>query len=119
MKSPVSTPRRLAPALLLLAASFVVLTVVQFRPDPRVGAVAAVFMPGTSGRDALLKVVQAGGEAVRTGRADFIIIARPQDGESFDTLKQRLAVSGALLVINPLALAGCLGEDETRPGYAA
>lgn len=117
MQSPVPAPRRFAPALILLIASFASLAALQFRPDPAVGAMAAIFVPGTSGREALLRVAAAGGEAVRMGKVGFVIVARPQPGESFATLRQRLDVEGALLVVNPLALAGCLAEGTagTRP----
>jgi hypothetical protein len=71
--------------------------------DPERG-VGVVFAPWTSGEAALRRAVGAGGRFVRYGGFPFVVVVIP-DGRDY---LARIAADGALLVVDPRALAACL-----------
>jgi hypothetical protein len=70
--------------------------------DPADG-VAVIFAPWTDARAALTRAVEAGGRFVRYGGYDFIVVVIP-DAPDYVS---RINAAGALLVVDPEALAAC------------
>jgi len=79
--------------------------------DPADG-VGVIFAPWTSGEAALRRAVGAGGRFVRFGVLPFVVVVIPEDPDYL----ARVAADGALLVVDPQALAACLptSSDSTR-----
>ena len=75
---------------------------------PRDGQnVAAVFAPWLGTERAFGLVASAGGEIVRTGFIGTILVAH-SDSPGF---AERLRSAGAWMVVDPLALGGCLAPS--------
>jgi hypothetical protein len=72
--------------------------------DPASG-VAVIFAPWTDADAALTRAVKAGSRFVRYGGYGFIVVVVP---EAPDYLS-RIRIAGALFVLDPGALAACLG----------
>jgi hypothetical protein len=71
--------------------------------DPERG-VGVVFAPWTSGEAALRRAVGAGARFVRYGGVPFVVVVVPEERGYL----ARIAADGALLVVDPQALAACL-----------
>jgi hypothetical protein len=71
--------------------------------DPAAG-VGVVFAPWTGGEAAMRRAVAAGGRFVRFGGFPFVVVVMPDDRD----YPGRVAADGALLVVDPQALAACL-----------
>ena len=95
--------RPLLSAIFLFLASTTTLAGLEARPrDGR--DVAAVYPPWMTGTSAFGRVAQAGGAVVRAGALDTILVAHGDDPD----FAARLRDGGAWLVLDPLALGGCL-----------
>jgi hypothetical protein len=95
--------RPLLSALLLMAASIVGLAGLEARPgDGR--TVAAIFPPWIGGAVAFGRMADAGGEVVRAGLLDTILVGHSED----PGFVGRLHRMGAWLVLDPVAFGGCL-----------
>ena len=93
----------LVPAMAMLLASVALLVWLEARPrDPL--QVAAIFSPWTSGDDAFARAVVAGGQVIRQGATDTILVVHGDDPRLID----RLYAAGAWAVIDPVAFGGCL-----------
>lgn len=76
-------------------------------PEPGPGqdqGVAVLFAPWIDAGDALLRVAESGGRIVRQGAFAFIVVAQPEHPD----FSSRVAERGALLTLDPRALAACL-----------
>ena len=95
------------PALALLATSFLGIAWLSMRADGALAApVAAVFPPWWPAERAFVAAASAG-TVVREGAWANIVVVRSTTGD----LPQRLHRAGALLTLNPKALAACLKES--------
>lgn len=75
------------------------------------GPVAAVFPPWWSAHDVMAGVFRTDASILREGFSSSIILASsPTPG-----LAERLREAGALLVLDPVAAAGCLGLEPSAP----
>ena len=105
--SPHPVRSRLLDAALILAFATVLPALAArsaLRPgDPRAGA-AVVFAPWTGAAEAILRATAAGGSLVRLGARPWIVVVRPDDA----AYAERAFAKGALLVLDPKALAACL-----------
>lgn len=72
------------------------------RPDER--GVAVVFAPWTESGAAMERVARAGGEIARIGGFPFVAIAVASSPD----FARRVRDEGALLLLDPQALGGCL-----------
>jgi len=99
--------RRLLDGLVVAAFAFASLYVIiriGLAPrDPSAG-VGVIFAPWTDGEAAMRRAVAAGGRFVRFGGFPFIVIMIPEDRDYI----AHVAADGALLVVDPQALAACL-----------
>jgi len=84
--------------------SLYVVVRLEFRPRDPAAGIGVVFAPWTDGEQAMRRAVTAGGRFVRFGGLPFIVIVIPDRGDYMD----RVAASGALLIVDPQALAACL-----------
>jgi hypothetical protein len=66
--------------------------------------VGVIFAPWTSGDAALRRAVGAGARFVRYGGMPFVVVVVPDQRDYL----ARIAADGALLVVDPRALAACL-----------
>lgn len=91
---------------LLLAATLILHTaIVAVPPDAGTGrAVAVLFAPWIGAGEAMQRVGDSGARVVRFGAFPFIVVAEPDDPE----FGVRVAARGALLTLDPQALAACL-----------
>jgi len=96
---------------LLIAASLLVQVVLTARVrSPQPGeAVGIVFAPWVSAEAAMGRVAQAGARVVRFGALPFIVIAEPEHAD----FGARISSAGAILTLDPNAIAACLGGRRT------
>ena len=99
------------PALSLTSATFVAVAIFTLAPALDVDAagsaqVAVIFPPWVDVTDGVGRIARAGGRPVRTGRLESIIVAQPDDPHFFEAIDDQ----GALFVIDPTILGGCLVE---------
>ena len=95
--------RPLLAALLLMTASSAGLAGLEAQPgDGR--TVAAIFPPWIDAAGAFGRMADAGGEVVRVGLLDTILVGHSDDPAFVD----RLHRLGAWLVLDPVAFGGCL-----------
>ena len=81
--------------------------------DPQAG-VAVIFAPWISAGDAVLRGTAAGASVLRLGALPSIVVVSPSEPGYVD----RVLAEGALLVVDPQALATCapaLLSPEPRP----
>lgn len=89
---------------LFAVGSSVVLGFIDLAPRHPQSGVAVVFPPWINGADALMQAASAGADIVRLGSYPFIVVVRPTSvGYPARVLKR-----GALAVLDPQALGGCL-----------
>jgi hypothetical protein len=74
-------------------------------PREPASGVAVIFSPWTAADAALTRAVEAGGRFVRYGGYPFIVIVVPETPD----YPSRVHGAGALFVVDPGALAACLG----------
>jgi hypothetical protein len=94
-----------------LASLFVAARVGLVPRAPEDG-VGVIFAPWTSGEAALRRAVGAGARFVRYGGMPFVVVVVPDERD----YPARIAADGALLVVDPRALAACLGLFASRHG---
>ena len=109
MRKPIHRWVEFAPALLLAAVASISVSVMQLSGafGGSLGAlpqVAVVFPPWTDFGDAISRVAAADGRPVRQGLFGNIVIAAPNDTGFIAKLYDQ----GAMLVVDPIALGGCL-----------
>lgn len=90
-------------AWLSVACTVLVMGGLQARPQDGQD-VAAIFPPWIGSGQAIERIALAGGTLVRMGIADTILVAHSDGGD----FPQKLHDQGAWLVIDPVALGGCL-----------
>ena len=78
-----------------------------FAPHRADAAVAVVYAPWTTSGGALSRAVEAGARFVRFGAMPFIVVVMPERPD----YAARARAGGALLMLDPQALAACLPED--------
>ena len=89
----------------LLAASAVATAAVGMAPGADESAPVAVFYPPWwSGDRAFLAAAAAGGAVVREGAISSLLVAQSAE----PGFRSRLRATGALLLLDPKAIAGCL-----------
>jgi hypothetical protein len=86
---------------ILMASAAVLRT--GLRPRDALAGVAVVFPPWTSAEDAVLRATAPGGSVVRLGAIPAIVVVSAKDPGYAD----RVLAAGALLVLDPQALAIC------------
>ena len=102
------------PAMAVAALAFVSVVTMTVMPalgtpDARTGQVGVIFSPWVTLTDGVGRIGRAHGRTVRQGLFANILVAQPDD-ERFMTEIYR---QGALLVIDPSVLGGCLTTDRT------
>ena len=86
------------------AVSFFAVARIGLEPrDPSQG-VGVIFAPWTGADAAFVRAVEAGGRFVRFGGLPFIVVVMPEAAD----YAERVRAAGALLVVDPVALAACL-----------
>lgn len=100
--------RSWAPALLLLAVSFVGTASLALRaPDAGTAPVAAIFPPWWGSERVLAAAVAADAVIVRPGAWPAILVVTSEHRD----LAARLRAAGAWLLLDPQAVAACLKEN--------
>jgi hypothetical protein len=94
------------PALALLFVSVFGGAWLEFRPKSA-GQVAAFFPPWWSGKESLEAVAAAGGAVVRFGGLQNIVVVASSD----PALLRRLHAAGAVLLLDPVAVGGCVSRS--------
>lgn len=84
------------------------LLLIESAPDPH-GPVAVITNPWGA-RSAIEVIAAADGAIVRAGPWPWLAVAIDANDPGF---RARLAQSGALLVVSPIALGACLGTDPS------
>lgn len=84
-------------------------------PDSASGAVAAVFPPAFDATRIYGAIAAADGRPLRTAMGDRVWVAR-SDEPGF---AGRLRRAGALIVLDPVVAAGCLGADPAAASVLA
>lgn len=109
---PIRTFRRSFFDTLLIAAfalgNFVVVARVALQPQNPSDGVAIVFSPWTSAANALDQATAPGSRFVRYGGYPFIVVVIPDD----PGYVSRVSSTGALLILDPKALAACFGQSS-------
>ena len=95
--------RTVAPPVTTALAGFVAVAALALSP-PAAGPVAALFAPWLSGDEVLHRVAAADAAIVRWGALDSVVVV----GSERPDLSNRLRAAGAWLVVDPVAIAGCL-----------
>lgn len=93
-----------------LASLFAVVRVGMAPRDPASG-VAVVFSPWTGAELALARATDAGSRFVRFGAYPFIVVVIP-DGDDYAA---RIYRDGALMVLDPQAIASCFSPAKQTP----
>ena len=88
----------------LTIVSFFIIARTGLAPRNPAGGVAVVFPPWTSAAAALVRATNPGSRFVRYGGFPFIAVVIPDDAD----YPRRILADGALLVLDPQALAACL-----------
>jgi hypothetical protein len=91
-------------SLFMLVSTFAVARA-GLAPRDAAAGIAVVFAPWVSPAEAMNRVGRAGGRLVRFGAFDSIVIVAPQAPDFARNIK----AEGALLLADPVALAGCFG----------
>jgi hypothetical protein len=103
----ITTARSRWPAWLnataLLLASWMVIAALSLRAGPGAEAVAVIFPPWWSSRQAVLAAASADATIIRMTAFPAILVVRPDEHEGLTRLRQ----AGAWLTIDPQAIAGC------------
>lgn len=105
--------RDFVPAAALLVLSAGATAAAAMAPGAAGEPVAAVFAPWTGPEHALRAVAAADGAAVRAGAFDNVVIAVSDD----PGFRDRLRAAGAWLLLDPKALAACLGPAGPKVAY--
>jgi hypothetical protein len=92
-------------------ASLYVTARIGLSPRAPEQGVGVIFAPWTSGEAALRRAVGAGARFVRYGGLPFIVVVIPDERGYV----ARIAADGALLVLDPRALAACLQLFSSQP----
>lgn len=79
-------------------------TVLATVADPS-GAVALIYPPYMTPREAMLRAVAAGGQPIRSGKFGWIIVAIPETNDK--ELPARARANGAVAVLNPMIGGWC------------
>jgi hypothetical protein len=90
--------------ILVAVGSLYAVARIALTPRDLANGVAVIFAPWTNGTSSLTRAVMSGGRFVRYGRQPFIVVVVP---EVPDYLSRAFA-NGAVLVVDPRALGGCL-----------
>lgn len=105
----VSEYRAFLLALAMAAASPLPLGWIEAQPrDGR--EVAAIFPPWMDANEAIARVARAGGAIVRVGLFHNILVAHGDD----PTFADRIGKAGAWLIVDPVALGGCLAPVSSN-----
>ena len=107
------------PAAIVAAAAFASVSVATLAPaaqPPSAGMaqVAVIFPPWVNLADGFIRIANANGRLVRQGTFENILVAQPDDEHFVESVYQQ----GAILVIEPTILGGCLTIAPTsRDAY--
>ena len=107
------------PAGIVAAAAFASVMVASLAPAAQpssVGAaqVAVIFPPWVDLADGFVRIANANGRLVRQGTFENILVVQPDDEDFIESVYEQ----GALLVIEPTMLGGCLTITPTsRDAY--
>jgi hypothetical protein len=85
-------------------ASFFAVARIGLEPRNPSQGVGVIFAPWTAADTAFVRAVEAGGRFVRFGGLPFVVVVMPEVADYAD----RARAAGALLIVDPLALAVCL-----------
>ena len=77
---------------------------IALKPQDPASGVAVIFAPWTTSEQTFARSVDAGGRFVRYGGYSFIAVVVPEAPD----YTSRIRSAGALLVVDPQALAACL-----------
>jgi hypothetical protein len=97
---------------LLAIASLFVIARIGLKPRDPANGVAVVFSPWTSAEATLVRATDPGGRFVRYGGFAFIAVVIPE-APDYST---RVLGEGALLVLDPQALAACFSGFGLKRG---
>ncbi len=93
-----------APAAILAACIFILALSLKSLNMDEHEPVAVVFPPGVDAAEAIARVLAAGGQPLRAGAFDNIIVARSEEAD----FRAGLHRQGAWLLLDPI-FAGCVG----------
>jgi hypothetical protein len=108
VRSRLSFGRRLFGAAIIGSAaigSLYASASIGLKPRDPASGVAVIFAPWTTSEQTLARSVDAGGRFVRYGGYRFIAVVVPEAQD----YTSRIRSAGALLIVDPQALAACLG----------
>ena len=103
------------PAGIVAAAAFMSVMVASLAPAAQstsAGAaqVAVIFPPWVDLADGFIRIANANGRLVRQGTFENILVAQPDDEHFIESVYRQ----GAILVIEPTVLGGCLTITPTN-----
>jgi hypothetical protein len=101
---PIRHPLDIATLVLLAFGTLYAAALFGLAPRDPARGVAVVFAPWTSQAQALERAARSGGRLMRLSGLPFIVVVAP-DGPDYVA---RVRAEGALMVLDPAALAGCL-----------
>jgi hypothetical protein len=95
-------------AAALLIASFVAVAALTFQTRPDSEVVAAVFPPWWSTQHIFEAAASADASIVRMTAIAAVVVVKPAEHGGVERLRN----AGALLTIDPQAIAGCFNSDK-------
>ena len=97
---------------LLAIASLFAIARIGLQPRDPANGIAVVFAPWTSAGAVLTRATDAGGRFVRYGGFPFIAVVMPETPD----YSSRILAEGALLALDPRALAACFSGSVLKAG---
>jgi hypothetical protein len=95
-------------AAALLVASVIAVAALSFQPSPDSEVVAVVFPPWWSTQHIFEAAASADASIIRTTAIAAVVVVRPDQHAGMERLRK----AGALLAIDPQAIAGCFNNDK-------
>jgi hypothetical protein len=96
----------------LICVSLIAILRIGLVPNNPTAGVAVIYAPWTAANETMIRAVSAGARFVRFGGFQFIAVVMP---ERPDYVEQAMKGS-AWLVVDPQALAACLGSSAFAKG---
>jgi hypothetical protein len=91
-----------------LVASFIAVAALSFQTPPDSEVVAAVFPPWWSTQHIFEAAASADASIIRTTAIAAVVVVKPDEHGGIERLRK----AGALLTIDPQAIAGCFNTDK-------
>jgi hypothetical protein len=98
----------------LICASLISILRIGLVPNDPTSGVAVVYAPWTAANETMIRAVSAGAQFVRFGGFQFIAVVMPKRPDYVEQVMK----GSAWLVVDPQALAACLGSSTFAKGNA-